>query len=240
VSENTKNLPGSSAPDALPDPVEHPDPDRLHAYHAGELTSEEDLEVQEHLAVCGHCTELLLDIQCFTAPLGPEEAGLTEFERAAGWRLLRPRLDQDGFFSRGRRPRHRVAAVAALFLLAVLGLSVYNLRRLAEPERSQSLEPLNSHRGGPSEVEEVKLPVRLVLRSPAETPFPEYRAEIHDFQGQTVRKVPRLRQNVSFEVELKLYRGDLQQGEYRLDLLGLRNGRPERVAEYGFRIPKSE
>ena len=79
-----------------------------------------------------------------------------------------------------------------------------------------------------------------MLRSPAETPFAEYQAEIRDLKGLIVRKLSRLRQNVSFEVELKLDRGDLPPGEYRLDLLGLRNGRPEKVAEYGFRIPKPE
>jgi hypothetical protein len=84
VSEDAKDLHGLSPPDALPDPKEHPDPDRLYAYQANELTPEEDLEIQEHLAVCGHCTELLLDIQCFTAPPAQEEAGLSEFEQAAG------------------------------------------------------------------------------------------------------------------------------------------------------------
>jgi hypothetical protein len=240
VSENIKNFPAPSAPDPLPDPVDHPDLDRLHAYHADELTAEGDLEIQEHLAVCGRCTELLLDIQRFTVPLVPEEAGLSEFERAAGWRQLRTRLDQDGFFTRGRRPRRQVAAVAAIFLLAVLGLSIYTLTHRAEPWSSQTLEPLDSHRGGPTEVEEVKPPVTLVLRSSAETPFPEYRAEIRDLAGRTVRVVPRLRQNVAFEVELKLDRGDLPPGEYRLNLMGLRNGRPEKVGEYGFRIPKHE
>jgi hypothetical protein len=240
VSENIKNFSRPSAPDALPDPVEHPDPDRLDAYHAGKLSAEEDLEIQEHLAVCGQCTEWLLDVQRFTAPLAPEEAGLSEFERAAGWRQLRARLDQDGFFTRGRRPRRHAAAVAAIFLLAVLGLSIYTLSRRAEPWSTQTLEPLDSYRGGPSEVEEVKPPVTLVLRSTAETSYGEYRAEIRDLKGRAVRKFSRLRQNLAFEVELKLDRGDLPQGEYRLDLLGLRNGRPEKVAVYGFRIPKSE
>jgi hypothetical protein len=239
VSEDAEDLRGLSTPEALPDPGEHPDPDRLYAYQAGELTLVEDLEIQEHLAICGHCTELLLDVKSFTAPPAQGEAGLSEFERAAGWQQLRARLDQDGFFS-GRRSRHHFFAVAAIFLVAVLGLSIYSLTRRAEPESSRTLDPLDSHRGGPSEVDEVKPPVRLVLRSPAETSYPEYQAEIRDLKGRTVRKFPRLQQDVAFEVELKLYRGDLPPGEYRLDLLGLRNGRPEKVGEYGFRIPKSE
>jgi len=239
VSEDAEDLRGPSTPEALPDPEEHPDPDRLYAYQAGELTLEEDLEIQEHLAVCGHCTELLLDVQSFTAPPAPGEAGLSEFERAAGWHQLRARLDRDGFFS-GRLHKHRFTAVAAVFLVAVLGLSIYSLTRKEEPLNAATLDPLDSHRGGPSEIEEVKLPVWLVLQSQAETSYPEYRAEIRDLEGRTIRKIPRLHQNVAFEVKLKLYRGDLPPGEYRLDLLGLRSGRPEKVGVYGFRIPKSE
>jgi hypothetical protein len=237
VSEDAENLRRLSSPEALPDPGEHPDPDRLYAYQAGELTPEEDLEIQEHLAVCGLCTELVLDVVSFTAPPAPQEAEPSEFERAAGWRQLRARLDQDGFFTRGRRPRHRIAAVAALFLLAVLGLSIYILQR---PARFQTLEPLESHRGGPSDVDDVKPPVTLVLRSLAETSYPEYRAEIRYRSERTVRRFSRLRQNKAFEVELKLDGGDLLPGEYTLDLLGLRKGQVEKVAEYGFRIPKSE
>ena len=244
MSEDAKNLHGLSAPDPLPDPEQHPDPDRLYAYQAGELTPEEDLEIQEHLALCGHCTELLLDVQSFTAPPAQEEAGLSEFERAAGWRQLRARLDQDGFFTRGRRHWWRqpqIAAVAAVFVLAVLGLSIYSLtRRAEEPWPFQTLDPLNSTRGGPSEVDEVKPPVTLLLR-PAETPLAEYRAEIRDLQGQIVKTFSGLRQNSRFDVELPLHRGDLSPGEYRLRLRGLRNGRlVEKAADYRFRIVQAE
>jgi hypothetical protein len=243
VSEDAKDLHGLSPPDSLPDPEEHPDPDRLYAYQANELTADEDQEIQEHLAVCGHCTELLLDIQRFTAPPAQEEAGLSEFEQAAGWRQLRGRLEEDGFFTRSRRHwrQNRVAAVAAVFVLAILGLSIYSLTRRTEPERPHSLDSLNHTRGGPSEVDEVELPVRLVLKSQAAEPYPEYRAEIRELPGdRIVKKISGLRQNRAFEVDLKLGRGDLPSGEYRLDLLGLRNGRLEEIAEYGFRIPKQE
>jgi hypothetical protein len=237
VSEEAEDLRGLSSPGPLPDPGEHPDPDRLYAYHAGELTPEEDAEIQEHLALCGACTELLLDVLSFTAPPAPQEAGLSEFERAAGWRQLRARLDQDGFFTRGRRPRRRVAAVAALFLLAVLGLSIYTLQK---PARSQTLDPLDNQRGGPSAIERVRLPVTLVLRLPGETRFQEYQAEIRDLSERPIRRFSPLHQNTAFEVELKLDRGDLSSGEYHLELLGVRNGRSEHVADYGFKIPKSE
>jgi Putative zinc-finger len=50
------------------DPEEHPDPETLTAYQANELSEEEDGRIQDHLAVCRHCTELLLDLEEFLQP----------------------------------------------------------------------------------------------------------------------------------------------------------------------------
>ena len=240
MSEDAKELDGPSPPDALPDPAEHPDPDRLYAYQANELTPEEDLEIQEHLAVCGHCTELLLDIQSFTRPPAEEEAGLSEFEQAAGWRQLRARLDQDGFFTRSRRPRRQIVTVAAIFALAVLGFSIYSLTHRGEVGLTYSLAPLGSTRGPESEkLEEVKLPATLMLRSPAATHYEEYVAEVQNLEGQEIRRFPGLRQDATFQVKLTLDRGDLNPGEYRLVLTWLlKNGQPEESATYGFKVKK--
>ncbi|HEX4959633.1 MAG TPA: zf-HC2 domain-containing protein [Thermoanaerobaculia bacterium] len=242
MSDDAKNLRRFSSPAPLPDPEEHPHPDRLYAYHANELTPEEDLELQEHLALCGHCTELLLDIQGFSASPSEEPAGLSEFEQAADWRKLRTRLDQDGFFTRGRRPRQKIVAVAAVFVLAVVGFSIYSLTRRVEAEiPTVTLDPLNSTRGEAPAVVEVKPPVKLVLKSSAESPYPEYKAEIHELPGdRIVKSVSELHQNDSFEVEVRLGRGELKRGQYRLDLLGRSNGRLAEVASYAFRITKEE
>src|SRR3954471_7094568 len=72
-----------------PDPEEHPDPETLTAYQANELSPEEDERIQDHLAVCQHCTELLLDLEEF---LQPPESGVepaADFEAAVDWRRLR-------------------------------------------------------------------------------------------------------------------------------------------------------
>jgi len=241
VSEDARELDGPSPPDVLPNPAGHPDPDRLYAYQANELTPEEDLEIQEHLAVCGHCTELLLDIQRFTAPPAEEEADLSEFEQAAGWRQLRARLDQDGFFNRSRRPRSQVAAMAAIFALAILGLTIYSLTRRPETRLTYSLDPFGNTRGEASQkIDEIKLPATLLLRWQSSTRYEEYRAEIQNRDGGNVRRFPGLRQDPTFHVELKLDRSDLSPGEYQLDLVGLRDGRSEEVEEYRFRIPQQE
>ncbi len=241
MNEDAKKLAGPSPPDVLPDPAEHPDPDRLYAYQANELTPDEDLEIQEHLAVCGHCTELLLDIHRFTTPPAEEEAGLSEFEQAAGWRKLRTRLDQDGFFTRNHRPRRQIVTIAAVFVLAILGLSIYNLTHRTETGATYSLDPLDSTRGETSEkLEEVKLPATLQLLSQASTHYDEYVAKVEDSKGREVRRFPGLRQDAAFRVALKLQQGDLPPGEYWLELTWLRNGRPEGVANFGFKIVKDE
>jgi hypothetical protein len=125
-------------------------------------------------------------------------------------------------------------------VLALLGLSIYSLTRRMETGPPYSLDPLDSTRGELSKIEEVKLPATLLLRSQASTLYEEYVAKIQDLEGRDVRRFPGLHQDNSFVVELKLYRGDLPPGEYRLDLVGLRSGRPEEVTKYRFRIPKQE
>jgi hypothetical protein len=70
------------------DPEEHPSPEILTAYQANKLTPEEDLRIQDHLAVCHHCTELLLDLEEFLrAPVETAEPA-DEFKAAADWKRL--------------------------------------------------------------------------------------------------------------------------------------------------------
>ncbi len=64
-------------------PEAHLDPAVLSSYHAGELDEDRVAAVQEHLAVCLHCTRLLLDLPGFLAPLptsalDPGGGGATE------------------------------------------------------------------------------------------------------------------------------------------------------------------
>src|SRR5206468_10681426 len=108
---------------------------------------------------------------------------VADFEAAADWRKLRSRL-------RGSKRRLTYAMVAVLFL-AVVGLSIYTLSR--SPEKLHTLEPLNSYRGRPEPMEVVDLPVTLLLKSPAESPYLEYRADLLDGHGGLVRELPHLR-----------------------------------------------
>lgn len=72
-------------------PDAHPSPETLTAYDAGELTPAAAEDVREHLAVCGHCARLLLDLQAF---LGTPVADLEspDAEADASWHAIRARL----------------------------------------------------------------------------------------------------------------------------------------------------
>ncbi len=57
-------------------PGSHPSPETLTAYHTGELSAAAADAVQEHLATCRHCADLLLDLPAFLDPPAEPESGL--------------------------------------------------------------------------------------------------------------------------------------------------------------------
>lgn len=208
------------------DPEEHPSPETLTAYQAKELSPEEDKWIREHLAICQHCAEMLLELEEFLRPaeVGPEP--VADFEAAADWRKLRSRL-------RGSK-RRLTYAMAAVLLLAVVGLSMYVLSR--GPGRLHTLEPLNSYRSQPGPVDAVELPVTLLLKSPVRSPYPEYRADLLDSHDRLIRELSHLRESGSFDLEVPLGRGDLDPGEYRIKLLGVKGQAADLVGEYAFKV----
>jgi hypothetical protein len=71
----------------------HPTPEQLAAYHAGELREDEVDRIQEHLALCHECSELLLDLADFEDPGPPTEVpGLTDADVDAAWQDLKARM----------------------------------------------------------------------------------------------------------------------------------------------------
>lgn len=228
--------------DGLQAPDAHPPASKLAAYREDRLTPEEEQEIQEHLGACRECSDLLLGLEGLYER--PAETGVADFETASGWRKMRARLDADAWFEAGETPvarrrskawRHPSITLFAAVLLAVIGFSLYTL--FSPGATVQTLETVNSHRGGGEEaVEVVRLPITLLLKSPVREPLPEYRAEILDPSDRSVRKVSGLKENASFEIELPLRRWSLRPGKYHVELLGLREGRFVPVGEYAFRI----
>ncbi len=71
----------------------HPSPESLTAYQAGELSTTASEELQDHLALCRHCTQLLLDLEDFLAAPDGEVSDAGQ-QVAPAWRVLRGRLPE--------------------------------------------------------------------------------------------------------------------------------------------------
>lgn len=123
----------------------HPGTRRLIAYREGTLPEAERDALQDHLSLCPTCTGLLRELRDFeAAAAGAVEAG-PERLRQEAWESLADRLPR----LPGKAPAVRmlpaaswVYAVAAVLLLAALGLSIWSTvmvrrerRRLAELEQ---------------------------------------------------------------------------------------------------------
>jgi Putative zinc-finger len=148
--------------------TEHPSPGELSAYHAGTLSSEAEARVREHLALCRHCGDLLLDLAGF-ADLAPPPGvpELTDAEVEEDWQALRARMGEGepgrvlreeatkppGEVVPIRRPSPAVPmkpdrdfspwkVVAAAILVAVVGLSAWKL--ISQQPTSKQAGPLRS------------------------------------------------------------------------------------------------
>lgn len=218
-----------------PDPAEHPPSEMLSAYAAKELPPEEELKVQEHLAVCRRCRDLIVDFASFMeTPLDERPEGVADLTAVAEWRELRSKLKEDAKFERRRnqRPARRLSyAVAAALLVTVVGISLYSYSR---PDKLLTLQYVNAVRGKKVATSSIQLPVTLLLESPARNPYPEYMVEILDHNHQLIKKIVHLHENAHFEIEIPLWRWSLDPGVYQIKLMA--KGQSEPVGEYAFRI----
>jgi hypothetical protein len=109
------------------DGTEHPSARELTAYHHGELPPEDTERIRDHLALCRHCADLVLDFASFGEP----EAEAVEGGEGlpAVWESLRSRLGDEKPspatvipFPRRAPPRlPRSTLIAASLLAAVFG-----------------------------------------------------------------------------------------------------------------------
>ncbi|HEV7506956.1 MAG TPA: zf-HC2 domain-containing protein [Thermoanaerobaculia bacterium] len=231
------------------DPDEHPAPEKLSAYLASKLSPEEDDVIQEHLAHCTLCTELLLDLQRFLEP--PVEdlprEGVVDFETAAGWRELRGKLWKDESISkplRSRRPAS-LKSLAAVLALAMVGLGMYVLKLhgdLNAPRAGYHILLASAQTRGTAEpVERVKLhevprDLSLTLVKPPEVDFPAYVAEISRENSAQVLTIKGLRYQKEEGITLLLSKDRFEPGIYRIVLLGFRDGQLRRADSYRLSI----
>jgi len=208
---------------------EHPMPDELVDYQAGDVTAEERERIQEHLALCPACSQAVLDV----APL--PEVRLSDRTVAAAWARFEGR----------RRPAVWPWSLAAALLLAVLGLAFeLSLMRweVAAPRAGLQIVDLlpvgeDVQRSGGDASAVVQAPewvdhLVLVLNLTHDPVLPVYAFRITAADGREVWRGEDLRPGADGALTLEVPRRLLPAGEYRIGLYG--NGAP--VAEYTLRI----
>lgn len=216
---------------------EHVEVEQLVAYRHGRLPAEEADAVQDHLAACRECADLLLELEGFEEEAAePKDRGVVEFETEVAWRGLRPRLDARPAVAEPRTaPREKPRApwlawgLAASFLLAALGLAAWvaglrsELRGLREPQLNLPIVSLVAPGFARGEGEEGV--VRgggerfvVILNPPATPRDVVHGVEIRDAQGSLVWSGEGLQPTGLGNFHLELSRRLLPPGKYRIRL----------------------
>lgn len=209
-----------------PEPADHPSPDQWLAYQRGELPSEEEARLQEHLVRCRDCFDLAAGSAAFAQP----DEGGEEVETAAVWRLVRPQLDPPSSspspkvqsIRRPSRGFRRPMLLAASFV-ALVGLTVWNLRQRSELEALRApranvptFEIAPSERDSARrELSMVTGPQMLVLHP--STDLPAYGLAIRDTATGRELSSHELIPNQDLALTLYLPEG-LRPGRYRLEI----------------------
>jgi hypothetical protein len=240
------------------DPSLHPTADELAAYHAGELSPEEEDALQEHLLGCRECTDLLLALDELHRPEEGEPVPAGELD--AVWEGLRekllPREETPAPlpFARPASPRPAssprwLQALAASLAVGVIGLSFWSLslrRTVDELSQPQLNAPVEDLFPGPvrgpaaaQSVAEIAPGTRfftLVLNPAREGSFEEYEVEIARADGSVVWRGRGLRRNRYGSFSLTLSRRLVGEGEYRIRLFGIGGDGREGVGTYRLKV----
>ena len=236
-------------------PGSHPDSGKLAAYHAGELSPEEEGQVQDHLALCRECAALLLDLDGLADPGFGAGADLSGKE--AVWQNLReeiaPRMAPQVGIVPLRRPVRSsprwLQALAASLLIATLGLSLWvaSLRRtvadLSSPEPNAPVLDLYSSgtrgEGSPAPVLTVSGNARfftLILNSAGQRRYEGYRVEILRAGGGKVWENREIEPFSFGSFSLTIPRRAVEPGDYRVRLFGRSGATEETIDDYAFRV----
>lgn len=239
------------------DPDDHPAPEKLSAYQANELSPEEDSEIQEHLAQCTLCTELLLDLQRFLDPPSEDlpREGVADFETAAGWRELRGRMGTEAkAVSEFPRPRRAASlkiaySLVAALALTVVGLGLYAVKLhgdLKAPRAGNHILLASAQTRGTAEpsdsisLHETPNGFSVTLVKPPEIDFPEYVAEISREKAPETGAKVLLAKSLHYQegegVTILLSKDDFKPGIYKIELSGLRGRQSSSVATYRLSI----
>jgi len=227
-----------------PDPADHPGSEVLSAYSARALPPEEELRVQEHLALCRRCRDLLLDFASFLeTPLAERTEGVTDLAAAAEWRVLRERMRHESGEAAAVRTREPGKAgkdyrlvrtlrvfqtLAAVLGTLVVGLSMYAVRPHGQPGiLPPPQEPLSfttTRSAGQVETPlEIYLPFGLRFYTPSQ--YRKYRVQILDSDNRSRYSA----ETTLSEGIIPLEKGTLPPGTYDVVMSGLNGDRAELI-----------
>ena len=227
------------AEDQRDDPEDHPGSERLSAYQAGELSPEEDDEIQEHLANCRLCAGRLQDLQRFLDP-PPEDRsreGVADFETEVEWRKLREKVGTKPSKARQFFGSLKTAyGLAAMLAVAVVALSAQLVQRSSGQQELIALSSRQDVRsGGFEELDEREIPPEaknlfFVLGISRQERYSSYLLKLSDPQNRirTFSNVSRVGDHFNFEIS----RRGLVSGDYDMRVFGLKNGKQDSLGLY--------
>jgi hypothetical protein len=233
--------------DTSPEPMDHPSPDQWIAYQRGELPSDEEARLQEHLARCRDCFDLAEGAAAFAQPDEEDQ----EVETAALWRLLRPQLDpalpspSENVREISAGPRGRPSwrfrlpsTLAAVFFVALVGLSAWSLHQqslLEEQGAPKPNAPIVDFSAGerpatPTSSEKtLSASTGMLVFHPSDE-LPVYRLALRDAATGRELGSYELRPDEDLALTLQLPAG-LQPGHYRLEISDGAGGGKGKVLE---------
>ena len=234
--------------------TDHPTPNELVDYHAGDLTPEERERIQDHLTLCPACVQAFLALDTFPDPqaLQPDEQ-MSDRAVTGEWERFRERTGEIRKASSRRAGRPAVApwALAASLLLAVLGLTAelarlrQQVEALSQPRAGVEIialfprgESVERSGGGPEAVAPPPWADRLVLLldAPAVRQFPTYEAAIQKAGGPQVWRGGGLNRSPEGTLALEVPRRLLPAGSYQIHLFGTEPAGPVPLTDFDLRL----
>lgn len=234
--------------------TDHPTPNELVDYHAGDLTLEERERIQDHLTLCPACVQAVLDLDTFPDPgaLRPDEQ-MSDRAVTGEWERFRERTGEIRMAPPRQIPRPALApwALAACLLLAVLALTAelarlrLRVETLSQPRAGVEIvslfprgESVERSGGGPEAVTPSRWTDRLVLLldAPAVRQFPTYEAAIQAQGGPEIWRGSGLNRSPEGTLALEVPRRLLPAGAYRIHLFGSEPTGPVPLTDFDLRL----
>ena len=244
---------------------DHPSTEHLLAYHLGELDEAAEAMVANHLIGCERCVETLLDLEPLSQPDYPAQPedpeAPADFERAAAWKQLQPRLGVEANQPTAASSK-QAWALAAVLALACLGLSFWVLQLRNEVARggeiAHTTPPFEAQINVPiayldavtrgetaEESPRLTLPERgiilLIVTPSAPKAYGRYRAEITTLGGELLWESAELTSSELGGVRIALPSKSLPAGELRVRLAERTDdGTESTVESYRLRLERAE